>query len=256
MADYDLFGNIAIIKGEGKTKSQKISEAKELLKKNSIKTIVEKIGNVSGRLRTIKIKHVLGEKNTIAVLKENNCTFKLDIEDCYFSPRLSNDRKNIAEKINPNDKLLVMFAGVGPYPIVIYKLKRPKRIVAVELGRECCKYFLENLKINKISDKDIEVIQGDVKKKVATGLGKFDVIIMARPNLKTTFLKQALIVSKKGTRIFYHGFSRDNELQELVETLINEASGLKRKIKLIETIAIGEIAPYKHRFRIEFKVIK
>jgi tRNA G37 N-methylase Trm5 len=38
-----------------------------------------------------------------------------------------------------------MFAGIGVYPIVIYKYKRPMKIVGIELGRECCKYFKENL---------------------------------------------------------------------------------------------------------------
>ncbi|MFA5258783.1 MAG: hypothetical protein WC979_06355 [Candidatus Pacearchaeota archaeon] len=255
MADYDILGNIAIIKSEKKTEEQKLKQAEELLKKPGIKTVLEKATNVHGRLRTIKTKQVLGKKNLIADYKENAALFRFNVETCYFSPRLSNERQLISKKIKSKDKVLVMFAGVGVYPIIAYKYSKPKKIVGVELGKECCKYFKENLKINKIPEGKIEVIQGDVKKKVNKTLGKFDVVIMARPNLKETFLKYGLEVSKKGTRLFYYGFCRDEEINDLVDILKSEANKLKRKIKVIEIVPSGEIAPYKHRFRIELRIL-
>lgn len=256
MADYDILGNIAIIKGEGKTEEEKLKEAEELLKRGNVKTVLEKVTNVRGRLRTIKTKHVLGKKNLIAEHKENGCRFKFNVETCYFSPRLSNERQLIASKIKKKDKVLVMFAGVGAYPIVIYKYSKPVKIIGIEIGKECCKYFKENLKLNKISEKKIEIIQGNVKKKIDKKLGKFDVVVMARPNLKDTFLKYGLVSSKKGTRIFYYGFCRDDEVNAVTKELENEAIKLKRKIKIINIAAAGEIAPYKHRYRIEMKVVK
>jgi len=255
MADYDILGNIAIIKSERKTKEEKLKQAEELLKKPGIKTVLEKATNVHGRLRTIKTKYILGRRNLIAEHRENASLFKFNVETCYFSPRLSNERQLISEKIKSKDKVLVMFAGVGVYPIIIYKYSKPKKIIGIELGKECCKYFKENLKINKIPENKIEVIQGDVKKKVNKNLGKFDVVIMARPNLKETFLKYGLEVSKKSTRLFYYGFCKDTELNQLIEKLKSEADKLKRKIKIIETVPAGEIAPYKHRYRIEIKVL-
>lgn len=255
MADYDILGNIAIIKGERKTKEEKLKQAQELLKKPGIKTVLEKATNVHGRLRTIKTKHILGKRTLITEHKENASLFKFNVETCYFSPRLSNERQLIAKKIKSKDKVLVMFAGVGVYPIVIYKYSKPKKIIGVELGKECCRYFKENLKLNKIPEGKIEVIQGDVKKKVNKNLGKFDVVIMARPNLKETFLKYGLEVSKKGTKLFYYGFCKDEEINCLIENLKLEADELKRKIKVIEAVRSGEIAPYKHRFRIEIKII-
>jgi hypothetical protein len=56
MAGYDLLGNIAIIKFSRETgKAEKIKFAKKLLKENKgIKTILEKTGKFSGRLRTAK----------------------------------------------------------------------------------------------------------------------------------------------------------------------------------------------------------
>jgi tRNA (guanine37-N1)-methyltransferase len=259
MADYDLVGNIAIIKSEKlglkKTRKQEIEEAQRLMQLPAIKTVVEKSSDVHGRLRTIKAKHIAGEKNLIADYKENNCRFKFNIETCYFSPRLSNERKEVASLIKEKDKVLVMFAGVGVYPIVIYKLIKPAKIVGIELGRECCKYFKENLKLNKVDERRIEVIQGDVKKKVDKKIGKFDVIVMPRPNLKDTFLKPAFFASKRGTRILYYGFCKDDELNGMIEELKKEAKELGKKIKITNVKKAGEIAPYKHRWRVEMRLI-
>jgi len=259
MVGYDFLGNIAIIKGEEegrkKSRDEKLKEAKKILENPYIKSVLEKVGNVHGRLRTINIKHVLGKRNLVAISKENNCVFKFNVKTCYFSSRLSSERKAIAEKINKKHKVLVMFAGVGAYPIVIYKLSKPKKIMGVELGKDCCRYFQENLKLNKMLGK-IEIIQGDVKKKVNSGFGKFDVVVMARPNLKESFLKQGLLASKRGTRIFYYGFCNIDEKDKMIENLIKEARKLKRKIKIVEVKKAGDIAPYKYRYRVEIKVLK
>ena len=138
---------------------------------------------------------------------------------------------------------------------IIMRNKKPKKIIAIEISKECCKYFRENLRLNKISEIEIEIIQGDVKKKVTKELGKFEVIIMARPNLKDSFLKYGLIAAKKGTKLFYHGFCRDEELKNVLKQLENEAKALKRKIQIKKVVPIGEIAPFKHRYRIEIKVM-
>ena len=160
----------------------------------------------------------------------------------------------IAEKIKMKDNVLVMFAGVGVFPIVIYKYSKPSRIVGVEIGKDCCKYFGENLKLNKIPVGRVEIVQGDVKKKV-DGDEKFDVVVMARPNLEMTFLEWGLKASKKGTRLFYHAFCNIDGIDEEVKKLVGEASELGRKLKVVEVVRAGDIAPYKFRHRVEFKVL-
>jgi len=253
MADYDILGNIVIIKSEGKTRKQKLAQAKKLLDKPSIKTVLEKASDVKGRLRTIKTKYVAGNRNKIAEVNENSCRFRFNVDTCYFSPRLSSERKANALQVRKKDAVLVMFAGVGVYPIVINKLAKPARIVGVEISKECCKYFKENLKLNKMENQ-IEIIQGDVKKKISRK-EKYDVVIMARPNLKESFLKWGLLASKKGARIFYHGFCHEDDLAGLIENLKIEARGLRRKIRIGKVVKIGNIAPYKFRYRIEIRVL-
>ncbi len=257
---YDVIGNIAILKFEGEVKNDyKKRFAKKLLQFHpNIKTVLEKSERVKGRLRTIKTKYLAGEKTKEAEYKENGCVFKFDVEKCYFSPRLSEERKRITEKCKSGEKILVMFGGVAPFAIVIAKNKpQIKKIVSVELGKECSKYAKINVKLNKL-EKKVETIQGDVKK-VLPKLKKkkeiYDRIIMSRPNLKETFLKSALVVARKGTIIHYYGFCHENDKEKLIKQIREECEKNKQKIKILGITKAGDIAPRKFRYRVDFKIL-
>lgn len=250
IANYDIIGNITIMKFNGEKKKEKLRQARQLLKRKNIKTVLEKTGKVRGRLRTIKTKFLAGEHVKETIHKENNCRLRLNVETCYFSPKLSEERKEIAGKIRKKDDVLVMFAGVGPFAVVI--AKKASRVVAIELSRQCNKYARENIKLNKLHN--LELIQGDVKKKVK-GLGKFEHVVMPRPNLKETFLKQAFLASKKNTMVYYYCFGKQDKLGKLIEEVYKKSRESKKKIKVLKVKKAGDIAPYKHRYRVDFKVL-
>ena len=257
MANYDILGDIAIIKFPDETsKDEKILKAQELMNSNpSIKTVLEKANKVSGRLRTIKTNFLLGENKKETTYRESGCLFKLNVETCYFSPRLANERLEIAKLISKKKKakVLVMFAGVAPFSIVIAKNSKPSKVISMELGKDCSKYAQENVIKNKVSE-IVQVVQGDVKRVIPKLKEKFDFVIMPRPNLKDTFFKQGLFCSKKGTKIVYYGFSPESKKDDMILELEKEAKKLKRKIKIISVQEAGDIAPYEHRYRIEINV--
>ncbi|MBS3072760.1 hypothetical protein J4477_02915 [Candidatus Pacearchaeota archaeon] len=252
---YDVLGNIIIAKfPENTKKNDKIREARKLLKeKVSVETILEKKEKVKGRLRTIKTTFLAGKKNKEAIYLENGCRFKFNVETCYFSPRLSNERKEIYKQIKKGEKILVMFGGVAPYAIVIAKNSKPKVVYSVELGRECEKYAKQNLILNKADN--IKIIQGDVKKVIPKLYNKkilFDRIVMPRPNLKESFLEQAFKVVKKNGIINYYGFSKEGD--EVLGIINEEAKKARKKIKIIRIKKAGDIAPYKFRWRVDLRV--
>lgn len=258
MRSFDVIGNIAILKKDRGNRKM----AERILKENkNIRTVVEKIGKVKGRLRTLKTRHLAGEKTKEALHRESGCVFRLNIETCYFSSRLSGERLRVAEKVKrvtgiKKKDVLVMFAGIAPFSIVISKIAKLRKIVSIELGRECCRYANMNVKLNKL--KNIEIMQGDVKKiipRLKRKREKFDVIVMPRPQLKETFLKEAFSVSKKGALVFYYDFCKEDEIAKIIENIKYEAKSSKKKIKILEIRKAGDIAPYKYRYCIEFKIL-
>ena len=253
---FDRFGNIALIKFPDFVKlKDKKKFANKLMKDNkSIKTVLEKTGKFKGRLRKQETKYVAGEKTKEALYKENNCVFRFNMDETYFSPRLSNERKEIAEKIKKGDDVLVMFAGVGPYSVVIAKNSKASKVYSNEINRKANKYGRLNAELNKVKDK-IVFLDGDIKKIALNSKKKFDVVVMPRPQLKDSFLQEAFKLSKKGTRIFYYDFCKHDELEQIVDKIKDEAKKARKKIKILKKKKAGEIAPYKYRIRIDFKVI-
>ena len=84
---------------------------------------------------------------------------------------------------------------------------------------------------------------------------KFDVIVMPRPQLKDSFLKEAFLLSKKGTRIFYYDFIETEKMKEIAEKVKMEAYKARKKVRILNVKAAGEIAPYKARVRVDFIVV-
>jgi len=262
----DLIGDIAILKFSRETsKKEKNNLALNFLKKHTqIKTVLEKTGKIHGRLRKPELKFLAGANKKEATYRENGCIFKFNVDETYFSPRLSWNRQVVADEILKESKkikkekqikILVMFAGVAPYPIVIAKkLKlavKKALIISSEINRSACTYAKENVKLNKLEDY-VLVIQGD-SKKISEKLKKikikpeFDYIAMPRPNLKETFLKQALELGKKGTKYYYHGFgTHESVLHEIMKDT-------SKKIRKISMRAAGEIGVRKYRWLAEFE---
>ena len=162
----------------------------------------------------------------------------------------------------------------------IAKNSKAKKVYSNEISREANKYAKLNIELNKVKDK-VELVPGDVKrvverwkkgvqlpssafKEVASlhrkgrlregnrRCPRFDVIVMARPQLKESFLKQAFALSKKGTRIFYYDFCKVGEEKSVIEKIKREAKKAKKKIKILKIKKAGEIAPYKIRVRVDF----
>lgn len=256
MSSFDLIGNIALLKFKDETLEQKKKIAQKLLDQNkNITTVLEKIDKIKGRLRTMKVRFLAGKKTTIALYKENGCVFKLDIAKCYFSPRLAEERKQLASMIKHEESVLIMFSGIGIYPVIISKLAHPQEITAVELGKIPHKYALINQELNKA--RNIKFMQGDVKRivpKLAKQKAKFDRIIMPRPQLKETFLKEAFFVSKKDTIIHYYDFCQENEIDKIIQKIEKKAKESKKKIKILNVQKAGDIAPYKYRWRIDINI--
>jgi tRNA (guanine37-N1)-methyltransferase len=252
---FDLLGNVAIVNFplDYKLNEKKKFAVKILNSNKSIKTVLEKSGKIKGRLRTPETKYLAGEKTKEVLYRENGCVFRFNVDKVYFSPRLSNDRLEVASNIKKNEKVLVMFAGAAPFSIVITKISGAK-VSSNEINRIANKYGRLNVELNKVKNK-VEFWDGDIKRIAKKKNEKFDVIVMPRPQLKDSFLEQAFSFSKKLTRIFYYDFCEVGKEKDVVEKIKSEAKKFRKKIKILRVKKAGEIAPYKIRLRVDFKVL-
>ncbi|MCS7134538.1 MAG: hypothetical protein NZ889_01620 [Candidatus Pacearchaeota archaeon] len=253
---FDVIGKIAIIQIPTELKKKAKRIAKKLLEiYKNIEAVYER-GKHKGFLRKQAIRWLAGKKIEETIHKEYGCIFKLNVKNCFFSPRLATDRMEIAKQVKKGEKILIMFAGVAPYAIIIAKHTNPKKIICIEINRIACKYARENILLNKI--KNVEIIEGDAKKlaKIIRKGEKFDRIVMPRPQIEYDFLQEALLVAKKGTIIHFHDFVNEKEIGKAVEKIRNKTKKFGRKIKVLKIKKVREIGPRKLNIRIDFKIIK
>ncbi len=221
----DIVGDVAIVRLGDFTSTEKKRVARALLEElKNVRVVMEQEGAVEGEFRLRKLRHLAGERRTLTVHKENGCTFKVDVSKCYFSPRLSTERLRVARQAKSNERVLNMFAGVGPYSIPIAKL-RGARVTSCEVNALAAKLHRENDTLNKV-DGLIEVIRGDAKELPSHVKMKFDRVLMPHPSMADKFLPTALKMTKKGAVVHYYRHLLGEDQEEAGEALRDELSEL------------------------------
>ena len=246
---FDIIGNIVLFNKLPKKEEKKI--ANKILKLNkNIKTVLLKTKKISGKYRLPKYKFLAGINTKETLHKESSCLFKLDVEKCYFSPRLSHERLRILKLVKNNEKILVMFSGVGIYPIIISKHAKAKEIYAVEMNHEAVDYAIENLKLNKINN--IKLFNGNVKHILPKLKHKFDRIIMPAPKNAENYLNLIKNKVKKNTVIHFYDFCNEKDFPNKI---IRKIKKHFKRIKVLNIVKCGNISPYNYRICVDFQIL-
>ena len=221
----DVIGDIAIVRLEEFGAKEKLKVARALLDRlKNVRVVMEQEGGIEGEFRLRKLRHLAGEERTLTVHRENGCSFKVDVARCYFSPRLSTERLRIAQEVRSKERVLNMFAGVGPYSIPIAKLAGAK-VTSCELNEVAAGLHEENNRTNKVESL-VKVLQGDAAYLPSMVRGKFDRVIMPLPSGADRFLPTALSMSRKGGVIHYYRHLLGEDEGEAAEALKAELGGL------------------------------
>ena len=196
---YDITGDIAVIKVPDNLREKRTLIAEAVMAANrSVKAVLGQVSPVSGEYRVRELEWILGERRTEATYRENGCVFKVDLAKAYFSPRLSHERLRIAKLVQPGEVVVNMFAGVGPFSIVIAKHSKASRIYSIDVNPEAITYMRENITLNKMGDRIVPLL-GDAKevmKREAKGVA--DRVIMPLPEKASEYLDAAIEASKLG----------------------------------------------------------
>lgn len=251
---FEIVGNVAIIEipDELMHRSDLIVSA-ILSRHKNVKTVLRKVGEVSGAFRVAKYEKLHGEE-TETIAKEYGCRFLVDPTKAYFSSKLSTERERIAKLVKDGERVLVMFAGVGPYAIVIAKLSKPREVVGVELNSVAVDYFRKNIKLNKVTN--VVAIEGDVAEIVPKLEGKFDRILMPAPYSAKDFVHVIKGKIVEGGFVHYYTFESENcehELPKKVEEFFLQ-NQMVVKTKFMRRC--GNFAPYVNRYVLDLKYIK
>ena len=231
---YDVVGDISIIRVPEKLKRQSpvIAEAIIQFHKN-VKAVWRQVGAVGGEFRLRKLEYVAGEKRTVTIYKEYGCVFRVDLEKCYFSPRLSFERMRIAQLVKPHEIVVNMFAGVGSFSITIAKHSKAAEIYSIDVNQTAFQYMWENVLLNKVLNQVIP-LKGDAKTIITEKLRKTaDRVLMPLPEKAYEYLDAAVAALKpKGGWVHYYDFEHARKDEDPVE---------KMKAKVSEKLSMMDV---------------
>lgn len=251
---FDIVGDIAIPEAPSAAKAKKLAK-KILARHKHIKAAYAKVGGHEGKLRIQKLRWVSGEKRTTTIHKENGISLKMDIAKVYFSPRQATERKRVCEQIKLPEQVLVMFSGIGPFAISIAKNTPAAEVYGIEMNKIAHKYALENAKLNKV-DAMTNFLCGDVRKVLPKLNKKFNRVIMPLPKGAESFLDLAFKVAKKGATIHFYDFEKEEGIPEAaIAKVASAAAAAKRKVKILNVVKCGQLAPRAYRVCVDFKVL-
>lgn len=224
-SSFDVIGDICIVKlNDVLTGFEKYIGNAILLSHQSLRGVFRET-TVSGKFRIRSVEHIAGDKNTTTMHTEYGLRFKIDVAKAYFSPRLAGERHRIAELISTTlnnkgrkERVLDMFAGVGPFSLHIARSCPTIPITAVDLNPDAILMLRENIRLNKITN--IDPIIADARNLTPSqGNSQFYTqIIMNLPHNSLDFMETAARLITQGD-IHLYTINAHGDLESIHDTI-------------------------------------
>ncbi|MEM3816069.1 MAG: class I SAM-dependent methyltransferase family protein [Candidatus Bathyarchaeia archaeon] len=254
----DFIGDVAILEIPSELESYKYLIGEAMLKVfKRARSVLAKSGAVKGDYRVREYELIAGSADTETIHKEHGCKYFLDPRKVYFSPRLSYEHYRVASQVSEGETVIDMFAGVGPFSILIAKTREKVTVYSIDINPDAVRYLERNIYVNKVHGKVIPFL-GDAREVIESKLrGLADRVIMNLPEKAIEYIDAACKALKpSGGIIHYYEIAGGADVMEKVKRRLIEAierSGRSIEALLSERI-VKEVAPYKWHISIDVKV--
>jgi tRNA (guanine37-N1)-methyltransferase len=255
----DIVGDIAIIEipAELKAHERLIGEAILTVHKY-VRTVLAKAGAVSGTYRLRQFEVIAGENKTATIHKEYGCKYHVDIAKAYFSPRLSQEHNRVASLLQKSETVVDLFAGVGPFSVLIAKNNAQAKVYAVDVNPDAIEFLKRNIRFNRVENRVIPIL-GNARQAVEERLsGVADRIVMNLPEKALKFVDTACKAMKPaGGMVHYYAFIRLPGSLENAQLRFSEAvEKTGRKVDaFLFAKTIRETAPYEWQVVLDAKIL-
>jgi tRNA (guanine37-N1)-methyltransferase len=245
----DFVGDITIIEVPPELDSYKKTIGEAILKMHkNVRAVIAKAGAVGGTYRLREFSAIAGEQRTETVHREFGCLYSVDLAKAYFSPRLSYEHKRVSSLVQEGETVLDMFAGVGPFAILIAKTHQNVKVYAIDANRHAFEYLKKNIRLNRAVSK-VHPFLGDARRVVNDNLkGVADRVIMNLPEKAIAFVDVACrALNPRGGTIHFYSFVNASDPAEASKLRFTEAvERAKRKVAEVPfSRMVRETGPYE-----------
>lgn len=242
----DFVGDVAVLEVPPELEGYKGIVGEAILETHKrVHTVLAKSGAVEGVYRLRKFEVIAGVDKTETIHREHGCVYHIDLAKTYFSPRLSYEHHRVASQVTDGETVVDMFAGVGPFSILIAKRHKEVRVYAIDINPDAVHYLKKNIAANHVHG-EVTPILGDVKEIVDERLTEIaDRVIMNLPERAAEYVNVACkALSLKGGVMHYYEFtSAPNPLEAARVRLTQAVKQNNRHLKLLSARVVRATAP-------------
>ncbi len=247
----DVVGDIAIIEIPMELREHEKWIGEAVLKTHrNVKTVLSKAGAITGTYRVRGFKIIAGEPRTFTVHKEYGCRYQVDVAKAYFSPRLSHEHERVASLVGEDETVVDMFAGVGPFSVLIGKKHPSVKVYALDINPEALVFLKKNVLLNRVQD-NVFPLLGDARQIVRDRLaGVADRVIMNLPESAIEFVRASCATLKpNGGVLHFYGFVRlPNSMEAFRNCFAAEVEKAGRRVeRFLSVKAVRETGPYEQQ---------
>lgn len=198
---HELIGGIAVLQDEDRDGAERL-----LASRPSLHTALCPLGDIEGEYRTRRFLVLAGRDTTGTEYREHGLVFSIDLSGAYFSPRLSTERQRVLALARPGERVLDMFAGVGPFALTL--AGKASLVVACDLNPGAVRLLLRNIQRNRA--KNVLPVFADAARLPSLLPWTFDRIVMNLPLGAARFLPAAASLSRPGTTIHFYALQEED----------------------------------------------
>jgi tRNA (guanine37-N1)-methyltransferase len=256
---FDIIGDIVVIDIPPQLKAYQNTIGEAILQtQKNVKTVLAKASDISGVFRVRDYEFIAGEHKTQTIHREFGCQYYVDVAKAYFSPRLSHEHERVAALVEAGEVVADLFAGVGPFSVLIGKKSPQVKVYAVDLNPDAVELLKVNVRVNKVEDHVFPVL-ADAREIAATQLkGTADRVIMNLPETAIDFVDAACnAIKPEGGIAHFYGFVRTPDtVEDLERRFSGEVEKHGRKVeKFVHAKSIRETAPFESQVVLDAKIV-
>ena len=208
---HELVGGIAIMQDDDPEGARVL-----LASRPSLHTVLFPESPVEGEYRTRRFVVLAGDPTTRTRVTEYGLNFDVDLAHAYFSARLSTERQRVLDQMGEGERVLDMFAGVGPFAITL--ARKAAIVFAADLNPSAVHLLVHNITLNRAEN--VIPMLADAGHLDRIGLDSFDRVIMNLPMAAPQFLAVAAGLCRDGGMIHFYALQeQEGEFLPLIRSV-------------------------------------